>query len=144
MAYNINENCTGCTACAKLCPVFAITRKEGPGEKNTRYIINEKRCVDCGVCGRICQKEAISDSAGKICVPVKRAQWQKPAIDAAVCSACSICVNDCTSGALAISPPEFRGDINVFAQLSNPQKCTGCAICRSHCPISAIVMKDAS
>jgi ferredoxin len=138
MAYNITEACTGCGACAKLCPVFAIT-----GEKDTRHIINEKRCVDCGVCGKVCQKSAVIDCTGKTCAPVKRSLWQKPVIKTENCSACSICVNDCTAGALRISMPKFRGDIKVFAELVLPQKCTGCAICESHCPIGVITMEVA-
>jgi len=136
MAYRINESCNGCTVCAKLCPVFAIS-----GEKDARHIVNEKRCVNCGVCGRACAKGAIVDDAGKTCVPVKRAKWPKPAVNAKTCSACSICVNDCTPGALQISLPRFRGDINVYAELAKPQKCTGCAVCKSHCPLGAIRME---
>ncbi|MCL2179528.1 MAG: 4Fe-4S binding protein [Treponema sp.] len=136
MSYRITRECSGCTACAKLCPVFAIC-----GDKNSMHVINEKRCVECGVCGRICQKKAVVDGAGNVCVPVKRGQWPKPVVKTAECSACSICVNDCTSGALKISLPQFRGDIKVFAQLEMPQKCTGCSICESHCPIGAIYME---
>jgi len=136
MAYKITGACTGCTACAKLCPVFAIT-----GERNSLHIINEKRCVDCGVCGRVCAKGAVIDYEGTACVPVKRAQWPKPVINNDECSACSICVNDCTTGALKMSLPRFRGDINVFAELALPQKCTGCSICVSHCPMDAIKME---
>ena len=136
MAFNIDVSCCGCTACAKLCPVFAIT-----GEKNTQFIINKKRCVECGVCGRACPKNSITDCAGNRCVPVKRAEWPKPMIRTNICSACSICVNDCTQGALRISMPQFKGDIKVFAELTQPQKCTGCAICKSHCPVGAITME---
>lgn len=139
MAYTISEFCSGCTACVKLCPVFAIT-----GEKNTRHVINEKRCVECGVCGRICQKNAVIDGAGNQCVPVKRSEWPKPVIDFANCTACSICVNDCTPGALRISLPLFRGDIKVFAEIAQPKACISCAICKSHCPIGVIKMEAAS
>jgi len=136
MAYFIGESCNGCGACSKFCPVFAIT-----GGKNSRHLVNEKRCVECGVCGRICAKNAIADGAGKICASVKRALWPKPVIDSETCSACSICVNDCTPGALRISLPQFRGDIKVFAELLQPQKCIGCAICEAHCPLGAITME---
>jgi formate hydrogenlyase subunit 6/NADH:ubiquinone oxidoreductase subunit I len=138
MAYHIGETCNGCTACARFCPVFAIT-----GEKNVRHTVNEKRCVECGVCGRICTKGAISDGAGKTCVQVKRSQWPRPVIHAETCSACSICVNDCTPGALRISLPQFKGDIVVYAELAQPQQCVGCAICESHCPLGAITMEAA-
>ena len=136
MPYHIGGECTGCTACSKLCPVFAIS-----GERGAQHVINEKRCVECGVCGRICPKSAIRDGGGKACVQVKRSQWPKPVVDSAVCSACSICVNDCTPGALKISLPKFRGDIRVYATLAQGQKCVGCAICESHCPLGAIKME---
>jgi len=122
-----------------MCPVFAIN-----GEKSARHIINGKRCVNCGVCGKICQKSAIVDGAGKTCTPVKRSEWLKPVIDTGICSACSICVHDCTKGALRISLPLFRGDIKVFAELFQPQKCTGCEICKSNCPVEAIKMEVVS
>ena len=136
-SYRITETCTGCTVCSKFCPVFAIT-----GEQKSRHTINKKRCIACGVCGRVCPQNAITDSAGKTCVTIKRSQWPKPVIDTEVCSACSICVNDCTSGALQISMPKFKGDIKVFAELSQMQLCTGCAVCETHCPLKAIRMEE--
>ena len=135
MPYRIHETCTGCTACAKLCPVYAIS-----GAKNERHTINEKRCVECGVCGRICQKSAVADGTGKICSPVRRSEWSQPVIDTALCSACGICVNDCLPKALRISLPQFRGDIKVFAELFESRRCVGCGICRQHCPLKAIQM----
>ena len=135
MPYGIGEKCTGCTACARNCPVFAIT-----GEKLKRHEINPVRCVECGVCGRVCPSGAVSDPGGKVCSPVKRPLWQKPQIKQELCSACGICVQDCTPRALSISLPKFRGDIRVYAELSAPGKCVACGLCEKYCPQGAVVM----
>lgn len=134
-AYKISEECTGCTACVRVCPVFAIT-----GERGKRHDINPLRCVACGDCGRVCPSGAVVDSGGKICEPVKRSLWPKPRIETELCSACGICVQDCTPRALSISMPKFRGDIKVYAELSAPGKCISCGLCEKHCPLGAIVM----
>ena len=134
-AYRIGEECTGCTACSRNCPVFAIS-----GERGKLHYINARRCVACGVCGRVCPAGAVSDSDGKICSPVKKVLWPKPRIDTELCSACGICVQDCTPHALSISKPQFKGDIKVHAELSDPGKCVACAICEKHCPLGAVTM----
>ncbi|MDR0877374.1 MAG: 4Fe-4S binding protein [Treponema sp.] len=136
MAFHITVDCIGCTACARACPVFAIS-----GGKGAQHTINPKRCVECGVCGRICPKAAVADSGDRVIAAVKRSLWPKPKIDAELCSACSICVTDCTAGALKISLPTFRSDIHVHAELFAPQKCVACAICEKHCPLDAITMQ---
>ncbi|MDR2434906.1 MAG: 4Fe-4S binding protein [Treponema sp.] len=135
MAFYITEDCIGCSVCARACPVFAIS-----GEKGRRHSVNEKRCVLCGVCGRVCPKAALLDGEGRPCAQVKRGAWPRPVVDTELCSACGICVNDCTAGALAVSLPLKRGDIAVYAELAAPQKCVGCALCRDHCPLGAITM----
>ena len=134
-SYKIGDKCIGCTACALRCPVFAIT-----GERGKLHEINPLRCVECGVCGRVCPSDAISDSSGKAAVSVPRKLWQKPRFNTKLCSACGICVHDCTPGALAISLPKQRGDIHVYAELSASEKCVGCGICEKHCPLGAVTM----
>ena len=134
-SYATSEKCTGCTACARSCPVFAIT-----GERQARHEINSLRCVACGVCGRVCPSGAVIDGDGKVCASVKRSLWSKPRFDEKLCSACGICVHDCTHGALSISLPKERGDIRVHALLSSPEKCVACGLCERHCPLGAVVM----
>lgn len=49
------ENCTGCTACAKTCPVSAIH-----GEVKKVHEIDQAVCIKCGLCIDTCRFKAIN------------------------------------------------------------------------------------
>jgi ferredoxin len=56
MQYVINPtNCVGCTACARVCPVNAIT-----GERKEPHLIDPSICIKCGACMEKCKFDAIS------------------------------------------------------------------------------------
>lgn len=53
--YEINaQRCTGCTMCARSCPVSVIT-----GERKKPHVIDTTGCIRCGTCFEVCRFDAV-------------------------------------------------------------------------------------
>ncbi|MBQ7673736.1 MAG: 4Fe-4S binding protein [Alphaproteobacteria bacterium] len=50
----IPEKCKKCLECAEVCPVGAISKKDGV------VVIDQSVCLSCGCCASACTSDAIS------------------------------------------------------------------------------------
>jgi ferredoxin len=135
MSYTITDSCNGCQACAKICPVLAIS-----GEKEKTHAVDGSLCLDCGACGRICTQGAVLDHTGRICVMMKRPQWKKPRIDEVLCMSCAVCVDSCPVNCLGLREALEANDQHLYPFLEKEKACLGCGICEFDCPVDAIRM----
>jgi NADP-reducing hydrogenase subunit HndC len=53
------EKCTGCTLCAKKCPVSCIS-----GEKKQLHVIDQAACIKCDTCREVCKFDAVIVRSG--------------------------------------------------------------------------------
>ena len=154
MAYNITEKCSGCTACAHICPTGAVT-----GEKEERHQIDEHSCIECDACGKVCPDMAVQDASGNGVQRVKHSEWKKPFFDKQKCNGCAICLDVCPTDCISfvangeeeelrarLSAPagNLAQDLYVSADLpttrvmvKDEDVCLHCGLCAERCPTTA-------
>jgi Na+-translocating ferredoxin:NAD+ oxidoreductase subunit B len=134
MSYTITEVCNGCGACKKICPANAIS-----GASKKIHKIEDELCIECGACGKVCPKEAVKDSSGRVCVMVKKSEWEKPVIELKKCNSCVICIDTCPTNCLAMSGA-MGLDKHAKPYINDDKACIGCGFCAVECPVDAITM----
>ncbi len=134
-AHFINEKCTSCSICERVCPTNAITSGE-------RYFIEPDLCINCSVCGVYCPFDAIDDEREVIVQKIKPKQVPKALVHEELCTGCEFCVDVCPFEALEMIP---LGDDSVYGlpQTSTiaaviDKNCISCKLCEQVCIKDAI------
>lgn len=150
MSYFINDECIGCTICAKKCPIPCIWDKESIGKvaaAKELHVIDPKLCIDCGVCATYCPVDCIQDQRGVIKPKIEAKKRPIAIVNEDNCTGCEWCVDICPFNCLEMVPREGYeawGDIKYTSQMQKVARdvrtkdCVGCKLCEEVC-----IQKDA-
>jgi Pyruvate/2-oxoacid:ferredoxin oxidoreductase delta subunit len=136
MAYTITHECVGCSVCVHVCPVNAIV-----GKPQKRHQVLSEVCIDCGACGRVCPHASVHDPDGRIVDRIRiRSRWPQPVFDNERCMGCTICVETCPTGCIALSTERGTRETIRCPRVNEMRDCIGCGFCKLECPVDAIEM----
>lgn len=141
MAYYINDECIGCTICAKKCPVPCIWGPEGVGvtaKTKEMHIIDPKACINCGVCASYCPVDCIQNEHGVIEPKIEAKKRPVALVREENCTGCEWCVDVCPFDCIEMVRPENPSEFFAVARVTRPKDCVACKLCEEVC-----VQKDA-
>lgn len=125
---NCEYGCLGIGSCAQVCPVEAISVKNGVA------FVDETKCIACGLCVNTCPKHIIELVPATSEYYVACRNKSKGAAVTKVCSigciGCGMCVKVCENDAITIEDNLAKID---------PAKCVNCGLCSDKCPRKVIV-----
>ena len=122
------EECNGCSACCKKCPVEAIS-----GVVKQTYAVDPSLCIDCGICGNVCPKGAVRDSFGAKVPRMKLSKRPKAEVERTFCTGCGFCEEVCPVEAIEMEKIDFYS-----VALVDEKRCVGCGLCTTVCAKGAI------
>lgn len=119
--------CVGGGECQNVCPVGAITVKNGVAK------VDKTLCISCGACINKCPKDIIENIPinAKVYIACNSHCRGKEVTTACAngCIACGICAKKCPEGAITMVDNLPVIDYN---------KCNGCLVCVEKCPRKCI------
>ena len=125
---NCEFGCFGVGSCAKVCPVGAISVKNGVA------FVNETICIACGKCVGVCPKRIIelvpADSEYYVSCSSKAKGAAVTKVCSVGCIGCGLCAKVCENEAISIEDNLAKID---------PEKCVNCGLCSEKCPRKVIV-----
>jgi formate hydrogenlyase subunit 6/NADH:ubiquinone oxidoreductase subunit I len=138
MPYFINDDCIGCTICAKKCPVFCIA-----GDVKQLHTIDPSLCIDCGVCASYCPVDCIENERGQIERKIDAKRRPIAVVREENCTGCEWCVDICPFDCLEMVDAEEgsahpQNEFFRVARNIRPKDCVGCKLCEEVC-----IQKDA-
>ena len=119
--------CLGLGDCALACSFSAITICNSVAKVDTNL------CGGCGACASACPQKIIGIVPVKEQMTVRCSNFDKGAQAGKVCKVsgigCKKCEKVCEAGAVKVT--DFKASVD-------PQKCTGCGLCKEACPRGTI------
>lgn len=114
-----SANCIGCKKCLPVCPVNAISLKNG------KAVINSSQCIGCARCAKLCPPKVIVRGE----VPVDPVQLEIYKVKSSACTGCYACMSVCFYGAISV--------VEGVAVIDT-EKCVKCGECIKVCDYKAI------